>query len=131
MMTRTAKRANDVTTDEGQHSSRRFAHNCVAAAVIELRAIRQLSQGILAKRIGVSVSTIQRIERASTPLHIDTLSALAYGLRRNSDRAGALVSRLTPVRTSPSIASARGEGRRPDCVFTALLLPPTLSRLSQ
>jgi ribosome-binding protein aMBF1 (putative translation factor) len=55
-------------------------HSRVAVALRELRRTRGLSQGALAERAGVSVSTVRRLECLHTPTRIDTLAALAGAL---------------------------------------------------
>ena len=48
--------------------------------VAALRELRGFSRATLAKRSGLSVSTVARIERAQTPFRIDTLSAISDAL---------------------------------------------------
>jgi transcriptional regulator with XRE-family HTH domain len=59
----------------------REVYECLADAVTELRTQRGLSQRALARRAGLSPSTVSRIERQQGPIRIDTLSALADALR--------------------------------------------------
>jgi transcriptional regulator with XRE-family HTH domain len=53
----------------------------IGARLVEARKVRGFSQGWLAKRIGVSVGTIQAYEHGRARITVERLQALADALR--------------------------------------------------
>jgi transcriptional regulator with XRE-family HTH domain len=66
----------------------------IGARLTEARKARGISQGWLAKRIGVSVGTIQAYERGRARITVERLEAIADVLRCE---AGDLLGLVAPI----------------------------------